>query len=115
MVHVDLHTLFVYWLSAAKMLRPGGVLAMNVADACNENGFMKLLHDAPGVYTQRGNAGGHFMWISQEIVESTLSRLGFEVVYPNGNGRDLSFSARLVDPGRGAKWFEKAGTTWFDI
>ena len=48
MVHVDLHTLFVYWLSAAKMLRPGGVLAMNVADACNENGFMKLLHDAPG-------------------------------------------------------------------
>ena len=116
MVHVDLHTLFVYWASAAKMLRPDGVLAMNVANACNENGFMKLLHDASVVYKKGGNAaGGYFMWISQEIVESTLSRLGFETAYPKGNGRDLSFTARLVDPDRSAEWFEKAGVTWFDI
>jgi hypothetical protein len=74
MVHVDLHTLFVYWMSAAKVLRPGGVLAMSVADACNEKGFMKLLHNAPGVYRLQGNTGGHFMWISREIVESTLNR-----------------------------------------
>jgi len=113
MVHVDLHTLFVYWISATKILRPGGLLSMSVADACNKNGFMKLIHDAPGVYAQRGNAGGQFMWISQEIVESILSRLGFVVVFSKGNGRDLFFSATLDDPNRGAEWFEKAGVNWF--
>ncbi|MFC1575514.1 class I SAM-dependent methyltransferase [Gemmatimonadota bacterium] len=113
MVHVDLHTLFVYWLSAARMLRPGGVLAMSVADACSENGFMKLLFDAPGVYQKRGLSGGHFMWISQDIVEATLTRLGFDVAFPEGNGRDLFISATLVDPDRGSAWFEKAGANWF--
>lgn len=115
MVHVDLHTLFVYWLSAAKSLRAGGVLAMNVANACSENGFMKLLFDSPGVYTLGGNSGGHFMWISRDIVETSLTRLGFEVTITEGNGRDLSFVAKLVNPEKAAAWFQKAGAGWFQF
>lgn len=102
MVHVDLHTLIVYWISAVRILRPGGVLAMSVADACSEKGFMKLLHDAPNVYSLRGNVGSHFMWLSRDIVENTLNSLGFCVAYPPGNGRDLFFSAKLMDPEKGA-------------
>ncbi len=114
MVHVDLHTLLVYWISAARMLKPGGILAMNVADASSENGFMKLLNDSVGIYRQVGNAGGHFMWASEDIAVKTLGRLGFEVTITEGNGRDVSFSAKLVDADRSARWLKKARVTWFD-
>jgi hypothetical protein len=112
MVHVDLHTLFIYWASAAAALRKGGTLAMNVADACNEKGFMKLIANASGVYGLQGDAGLHFMWISKEIVDTILTRLGFEVSYPVSNGRDLFFTAKLLDPDRGKQWFERAGVEW---
>ncbi|REJ75804.1 MAG: methyltransferase domain-containing protein [Acidobacteria bacterium] len=112
MVHVDLHTLMVYWLTASRVLRPGGVVAMNVADACNEMGFLKLLHNAPGAYARRGSAGPHFMWISREIVETCLTRIGFVVDFHPGNGRDLSFSARLADPEAALPWLQRAGAGW---
>lgn len=115
MVHVDLHTLLIYWLSAAKVLRPGGVLAMNVADACSEHGFMKLLHDSPGVYGLAGAAGGHFMWTSSDMVETLLGRLGFELAYTKGNGRDLFLSAKLTEPDRVAAWVDMAGSSWCDV
>ena len=38
MVHVDLHTLVVCLVTAAKVLRTDGVLAMSAADACSEKG-----------------------------------------------------------------------------
>lgn len=115
MVHVDLHTLIVYWASATRALRPGGVLAMNVADATSRKGFMKLLHDAPAAFRRMGSAGGHFMWISPDIVRETLDRLGYEVTFTGGNDRDSSFSAKLVDPARAARWFEEAGAGWLNI
>ena len=97
MVHVDLHTLVVYWSSAAKILKPGGLLSMNIADSCNEHGMMKLFNDAPGVYSKQGAAGGHFMWLSKQIVQEVLQKLGFEVYFYPGNGRDLSFCAKLLE------------------
>lgn len=100
MIHIGLHILFVYRFSASRILRPGVVLAMSVADACSELGFMKLIDNTPGVYKLRGNAGGHFMWISKGITESILPRLGFDVSFAKGNDRDLFFSAILVDPDR---------------
>ncbi len=112
MVHVDLHTLIVYFVTAARVLREGGVLAMNVADADSDKGFLKLLFDAPGVYSQHGQAGGHFMWISARIVHSVLTRLGFSVRFHQGNGRDAWFSAKLVDRSRSARCLERAGASW---
>ena len=109
MMHVDLHTLVAYWINASRVLRQDGLLAMNVADATSENGFMKLLHNTRGVYALRGGVGPHFMWISPDIVRSILDRLGFKVTLCEGNGRDLSFAAILVDRHRGTDWLKKAG------
>lgn len=114
MVHVDLHTLFMYWLSAAAVLRRGGRLAMNVADATSDRGFMKLAFDAPGVFEKRGRAGGHFSWLCPELVESVLDRLGFDVRFTPGNGRDLYFIATLIDPGRGRELLGAAGSTYYE-
>ena len=55
------------------------------------------------------------MWISREVTQSLFDRLGFEVTFQKGNGRDLFFSAKLVDPERGSQWFKKTGVKWFDI
>ena len=85
---------------------------MSVANARSDKGFMKLLFDAPGVYSQCGQAGGHFMWISPEIVEGVLSRVGFSVTFHECNGRDAWFSAKLVDPSHLADWMNRAGATW---
>lgn len=115
LVHVDLHTVFIYWLSATKLLREGGRLAMNVADASSDHGFQKLIHDAPGAFKRQGNAGPHFMWIGPDIVESCLTKLGFAVEFPEGNGRDLSIRATLVDPERGREWFGESGAGYFDM
>lgn len=112
MVHVDLHTLFIYWASAALLLKPGGILAMSVADACNPRGLQKLIVNAPGVYQLRGAAGGHFLWISREIVETVLQSLGFGVEYPLDNGRDLFFRATLVEPDLCRRQLERAGSGW---
>jgi len=101
MVHVDLHTLFIYWLNSTLLLRKNGLLAMNVGDACSYRGFEKLVHDANTVFRRQGNAGSHFMWISKEIVVSILTRLGFETTFHPGNGRDLAFSAILKYPEKG--------------
>ena len=79
MVHVELHTLFMYWFAATKCLRLGGQIAMNVANASTELGLMKLAVNAPGVYQGQGGVGGHFMWISPDIVHYLLTNLGFRV------------------------------------
>ncbi|MDO6746274.1 class I SAM-dependent methyltransferase [Gilvimarinus sp. 1_MG-2023] len=114
MVHVELHTLFMYWFAATKCLRIGGQLAMNVANAGSELGFMKLAANAPGVYRGQGGVGGHFMWISPDIVHYLLTNLGFTVNLLEGNGRDLSFSATLENPERGRVLFEAAGADYFN-
>lgn len=87
---------------------------MSVADPCNDNGFMELIFNAPSVYRQRGSAGGHFMWISKEIVESTLKRLGFELSFPVSNGRDIFFTAKLIEPDKAKSWLNEVGATWLD-
>ncbi|MDJ0933170.1 class I SAM-dependent methyltransferase [Breoghania sp.] len=104
MVHVELHTLALYVATTAAVLREGGVLIFNVADATSDYGFAKLMHNTPGVFRQCGVVGGHFQWMSPDIIESLLTRLGFACSFlgnfPECNERDLFVVARLVDRSR---------------
>lgn len=111
MVHVELHTQFIYWMTAALALKLGGRLAFNVADVTNALGFMKLAANAPGVYRGGGGVGGHFMWTSPDAVRSVLERLGFEVRFYPGNGRDLSVVAVLRERDCSAKLLRQAGAS----
>ena len=112
LVHVDMHTLAVYFVAAARALRPGGVFALNVADAATENGFLKLLANAPHGYDLRGGAGAVFQWVGSDQVQVVLQRLGFSVRHFDANGRDAFLRARLEDPGAAEAWIEKTGVPW---
>ncbi len=112
LVHVDLHTLAIYFVTAARSLRVGGILSMNVADAGTERGFLKLLADAPEGYIRRGMAAATFTWVSGDQVEAILSRCGFEVRRLDCNGREAYLVARLVDPQAAESWIQRAGVHW---
>ncbi|MDY7228719.1 class I SAM-dependent methyltransferase [Hyalangium rubrum] len=96
MVHVDLQYLVAYWLSAARTLRIGGKLIMSVADATSDGGFNKLVGDVPVCFPLQGKMCPKFEWLSPQLVEQVLGRLGFviEATY-NFNHRDFFFVARL--------------------
>lgn len=113
MVHVELHTLLIYVATAAAVLRQGGILAMNVADATRDFGFQKLVSNSPGVYGRGGEAGSHFQFMSPEIVSILLSRFGFSFEFHDCNGRDLFFTARLTAPKSARMQFEEAGSSWW--
>jgi hypothetical protein len=99
MVHVDLQYLVVYFIVAALSLRVGGKLVLTLSNATSEEGFDKLLHDIGWTYPQQGdpNGSGKFEWLSPDIVRFVLSRLGFDVWMPSGEGRDIWLIATLVD------------------
>ncbi|WP_135504732.1 class I SAM-dependent methyltransferase [Roseovarius aestuariivivens] len=112
MVHVELHSVLIYVATAAATLKPGGLLAMNVADGANPRAFEKLLCNAPGAFRLGGQAGPHFQFMSREIVDTMLSRMGFVYDLHDCNGRDLFFSARLDDPEAAPRAFKDAGSNW---
>jgi len=95
MVHVDLQYLVAYWISASKLLRSGGKMIMTVPDATREGGFAKLMNDVPRLFALQGQHSDKFEWLSPQLVESVLSRLGFsvEAVEPRVLRRDFSFVA----------------------
>jgi hypothetical protein len=102
MVHVDLQYLIVYFMVAALSLRTGGKLVLTLSNATSEEGFDKLIHDIGWTYPQQAdpNGSGKFEWLSPEIVRFALSRLGFDVWMPSGEGRDIWLIATLVDVSR---------------
>ena len=102
MVHVDLQYLVVYCIVAALTLRPGGKLVLTLSNAVSEEGFEKLLHDIAWTYPQQADphGSGKFEWVSPEIVRFVLTRLGFDVWLPAGEGRDIWLAATLVDVDR---------------
>lgn len=96
MVHVDLQYLMAYWLSASRMLRIGGKMIMSVADATNPGGFEKLLREIPVYFPMQGKMGPKFEWLSPQLVEHLLGRLGFVLEASHSfNHRDFYFVARL--------------------
>lgn len=100
MVHVDLQYLSAYFVTAAVALRPGGVLAMTLADATSRNGMAKLLEDIPLYYPRQGQPSHKFEFLSPDIVSSLLTRLGFSIELLEsdageiGTGRDMFLVAR---------------------
>jgi len=108
MVHVDLHTLVVYWITAALTLKNSGKLIMSVADCTTEHGTLKLINNAPGAFRLQGNAGYQFMWISNHIVQDILAKLGFSVTFHEANGRDCFFVASLKDRSAVINWISRA-------
>ena len=113
MVHVELHSIIIYIATAAAVLRPGGLLSMNVADASTEKGFQKLLFNAPGVFRQGGAAGAHFQFAAPDILAMVLDRFGFSYTFHDCNKRDLFFSARLQDPDAARQAFWASGSKWW--
>jgi hypothetical protein len=102
MVHVDLQYLVVYFIVAALALREGGKLILTLSNAVSDEGFDKLLHDIAWTYPQQADpcGSGKFEWLSPDLVRSVLSRLGFDVWMPSGEGRDIWLIATLVDVSR---------------
>lgn len=102
MVHVDLQYLVVYLIVSALCLREGGKLILTLSNATSEEGFEKLLHDIAWTYPQQADpyGSGKFEWLSPDLVRSVLSRLGFDVWMPSGEGRDVWLIATLVDLSR---------------
>jgi hypothetical protein len=103
MVHVDLQYLIVYLLTAALALKPGGKLIMTLATATNDDGFGKLVDDIEYFWRAQGRPEGSakYEWLSPDLVESVLSRLGFEIdIMSDRPHRDLHFVASLADPER---------------
>ena len=61
--------------------------------------FDKLLHDVAWTYPQQTDphGSGKFEWLSPDLARSVLSRLGFDIWMPAGEGRDIWLIATLVD------------------
>src|SRR5262249_44491231 len=62
MVHVDLQDLMAYIATAALVLRPGGKLVMNVADATTDIGFRYLLECIKTYYAADSGHNHKFAW-----------------------------------------------------
>jgi cyclopropane fatty-acyl-phospholipid synthase-like methyltransferase len=106
MLHLDLQYLFAWWANAALILKPGGWLVFNVADATTPAGFAKLVADIRTYFPFQGQACTRFEWQSPAMVKALLEALGFEVarishwdpVAGGDKGRDLWVMARLARP-----------------
>jgi len=99
MVHVDLQYLIAYLLTAAVVLKPGGKLVLTLADATSALGFPALLQDICWTFPLQASPLGSskFEWLSPDLIRTVLTRLGFNVDWFGGNGRDLWLVATLVD------------------
>ncbi|MFN7966746.1 MAG: class I SAM-dependent methyltransferase [Acidobacteriota bacterium] len=103
MVHVDLQIQFAYWLTAAQALRPGGLLALTLADPTTDEGFGKLVADVALYYSKQGIPSHKFEWLGPDMVTALLTRLGFgEIEITRVRPRDIYVTARLQRPYVGA-------------
>jgi|SRR6185369_5585868 len=100
MVHVDLQYLATYFVTAGIALRPGGVLAMTLADATSPHGMTKLLEDISLYYPRQGQPSHKFEFLGPDIIRGLLPRLGFTIELLEsdageiGTGRDMFLVAR---------------------
>jgi len=97
MVHVDLQTLLIYFANAANILKQGGFVIMNVADATSEKGCERLFKSAARVYAEGGMPSTKFIWHSPAVFSKILPHLGYKLSFKSSNGRDLYLVAQLTD------------------
>jgi hypothetical protein len=98
MVHVDLQYLIVYLVTAGMTLKRGGKLILTLADASGETGFQKLLNDIRWYYPAQDKPNPKYEWLSPDLVQSILPRLGFETNLLSNKQRDLYVVATLARP-----------------
>lgn len=98
MVHVDLQYLIAYLITAGLVLKQDGMLILTLADVTNELGFAKLLRDISWTYPAQARPNGKFEWLSPDIVEYVLERLGFDIVKLATAPRDIHIVATLKNP-----------------
>jgi hypothetical protein len=106
MVHVDLQDLMVYFITAALALKPEGKLLLTLSNATSELGFRLLLEEITKCYGQPAGPYGRFRWLSPQIAERILPRLGFRVDSLSDAPRDIYLVATLTEPDV-AEHFEK--------
>lgn len=105
MVHVDLQYLIAYLITAALALRIGGKLIMSVADATTDGGYTKLINDIPLYFPIQEKMSSKFEWLSPDLVQSVLGRLGFGITASeNLNNRDFWFVATLLQKKEVVEW-----------
>jgi cyclopropane fatty-acyl-phospholipid synthase-like methyltransferase len=87
MVHVDLQYLIAYLVTAAVVLKERGKLILTLANAASERGFDALLDCIWRHYPSQVNplVAGKYEWLSPDLVESILPRLGFELDHLEAN------------------------------
>lgn len=108
LLHIDLQYSFTYLVNAALILKPGGWLMINVADATTPGGFAKLVSDIRTYFPYQGQACTRFEWQSPRMIAALLDAVGFEIVELSHwnpltggtDGRDLWALARLAHPER---------------
>lgn len=101
LVHVDLQYMVTYLLTAALVLKPGGKLIVTLANVTSSKGFKKLLEDAAPYWSTQVNeatTAGRFEWLSPDMVQSVIPRLGFEITLLRDTPRDLQLIASLAHP-----------------
>jgi SAM-dependent methyltransferase len=97
MVHVDLQYLMAYIATAALVLKQGGKLIMNLADATTDLGFEYLVDSIKPYYPRQSRTDGKFEFMSRDLIRSLLQRIGFTLQFIDLNGRDAHFVATLSD------------------
>jgi SAM-dependent methyltransferase len=100
MVHVDLQYLISYFVSASRILKPGGKLIMTLADCTSPTGFEKLIRDTRQFFKIAGQQCPKFEWLCPEAVNFIMAQLGFKVVFLQSPGRDQWLVAELVEPNK---------------
>lgn len=106
LLHLDMQYTFAWWANAALVLKPGGLLVCNLADAGTPAGFARLVADIRPYFPFQGQACTRFEWQSPALVRGLLEALGFELtslghwnpVTGGEDGRDLWVFARLARP-----------------
>jgi SAM-dependent methyltransferase len=100
MVHIDLQYMIAYLLTAGLVLKPGGKLVMNLANATSPTGFKTLLHDIGWAFPQQGDPMGSskFEWVSPDLIRRILGYLGFRIDSCDESGRDIELVASLTEP-----------------
>ena len=111
MQHVELHTLFAYFINAAICLRVGGYMVITAGTCTNDDGFKRLLMEIPWCY------GGHrpshqFYFLSKDLIWYCLKRLGFEIV-KHEEDRDILFVARKTQ--KAGEKIRKAQTVYEEL
>lgn len=112
LLHLDSQYQFAWFANAALVLKPGGWLVFNVADATSPKGFARLLADIRAYFPYQGQACTRFEWQSPALVKGLLAPLGFEIVECSHwdpatgaeDGRDLFVAARLARPDAALAW-----------